>query len=120
SVVLGSSPGTPAREIPRSAGVFLCPGNAGGTAVARPRFHDLEVWSGETEQGSVCIVVTTDRGEWMTAGWAPAPLDPTADINFYPGMRAIDGLELDDGSVVRFILRENAMEVWVAPTDVPA
>ena len=88
--------------------------------MARPRFHDLEVWSGETEQGSVCIVVTTDRGEWMTAGWAPAPLDPTADINFYPGMRAIDGLELDDGSVVRFILRENAMEVWVAPTDVPA
>jgi hypothetical protein len=79
-------------------------------------FHDLEVWSAQTEQGSTCIVVTSDAAEWMTAGCAPAPLDPTADINFYTGMRAIDGLEMPDGSVLRFILRGDVMEVWIAET----
>lgn len=79
-------------------------------------FHDLEVWSAETEQGSTCIVVTTDAAEWMTAGCAPAPLAPTADINFYTGMLAISGLEMPDGSVLRFILRGDVMEVWIAET----
>lgn len=79
-------------------------------------FHDLEVWSAETEQGSVCIVVTTASAEWMAAGCAPEPLIPTADINIYPGIRPIDGLELSDGSVVRFVLRDDVMEVWIAET----
>jgi len=67
-------------------------------------FHDLEVWSARTEQGSTCIVVTSDTAEWMAAGCAPEPLNPTADISFYPGMRPIDGLDLPNGSVVRLIL----------------
>lgn len=79
-------------------------------------FHDLEVWSAETRQGSMCIVVTTNTAEWMTAGCAPEPLKPSADITYYPGMRPIDGLELPDGSVVRFILRDDVMEVWIAET----
>jgi hypothetical protein len=79
-------------------------------------FHDLEVWSAETRQGSMCIVVTTDTAEWMTAGCAPEPLKPSADITYYPGMRPIDGLELPDGSVVRFIMRDDVMEVWIAET----
>jgi hypothetical protein len=32
-------------------------------------------------------------------------------------MRGIEGLELADGSVVRFILRGDVMEVWLAETD---
>lgn len=80
-------------------------------------FHDLEVWSAMTQAGSRCVVVTASNGEWMTAACAPEPLSPTADINFFSGMRQIDGLELADGSVVRFILREDVMEVWIAETD---
>lgn len=79
-------------------------------------FHDLEVWSARTEQGALCIVVTTDAGEWITAGCAPEPLKPTADVNFFAGMRPIDGLELPDGSVLRFVLNGAAMEVWIAET----
>ena len=79
-------------------------------------FHDLEVWSARTEQGSACIVVTSTEGEWMAAGCAPEPLDPTADISFYSGMRPIDGLELPNGSVVRFTLRDDVIEVWIAET----
>ncbi len=79
-------------------------------------FHDLEVWSARTEQGSTCIVVTTAAGEWMAAGCAPEPLDPVADIQFYSGMRPVDGLELPNGSVVRFMLRGDVIEVSVAET----
>ena len=54
----------------------------------------------------------------MAAGCAPAaPEARRADITYYPGMRPIDGLELPDGSVVRFILRGDVMEVWIAETD---
>ena len=80
-------------------------------------FHGLEVWSAATEEGSDCVAVTTADGEWMTAGCAPEPLTATADISLYPGMRQIEGLELADGSVVRFILRDDVMEVWIAETD---
>jgi hypothetical protein len=80
-------------------------------------FHGMEVWSATTEEGSSCVVVTTDNGEWMTAACAPQPLAATADIVFYQGMRQIDGLELSDGSVVRFILSGELMEVWIAETD---
>jgi len=79
-------------------------------------FHDLEVWSARTEQGSTCIVVTSAAGEWMAAGCAPEPLDPVADIQYYSGMRPVDGLELPNGSVVRFILRGDVIEVSVAET----
>ena len=87
------------------------------SAMRYESFRNLEVWSAETQQGSVCVVVTTREGEWMAAGCAPAPLNPTADITYYPGMRGIDGLELADGSVVRFVLRDDVMEVWLAETD---
>lgn len=79
-------------------------------------FHDLQVWSGVSEQGSTCIVVTNDAGEWIAAGCAPEPLSPTADVIFFSGMRPIDGLDLPDGSVLRFTLREQVMDVWIAET----
>ncbi len=80
-------------------------------------FRDLEVWSADTEQGSTCLVVTAADAEWMAAGCAPEPLQPTADITYYPGIRQIEGLELADGSVVRFVLRDDVIEVWLAETD---
>jgi hypothetical protein len=79
-------------------------------------FHDLEIWSGLTEQGSTCIVITNDAGEWIAAGCAPEPLQPTADVIFYAGMRPIEGLELPEGSVLRFTLRDQVMDVWRAET----
>jgi hypothetical protein len=79
-------------------------------------FHNLEVWSAQTEKGSMCIVVTTDTGEWIGAGCAPEPLDAMADVTFFTGMRPVDGLELPEGSVLRFILRGDVMEVWIAET----
>ena len=83
-------------------------------------FHDLEVWSARTTQGSTCIVVANDAGEWVATGCAPEPLTPSADVVFYEGMRPIDGLDLPDGSLLRFVLREDVMEIWIAETAQPA
>jgi hypothetical protein len=85
-------------------------------AVRYESFHDLQVWSARTVNGSSCIVVATDAGEWIATSCAPEPLEPTADVTFFEGMRPIDGLELPDGSLLRFVLREDVMEVWIAET----
>ncbi|MCR2763607.1 hypothetical protein NQ152_08805 [Microbacterium sp. zg.B48] len=80
-------------------------------------FYDLTVWSAETEAGSTCVFVTDADGAWMAAGCAPEQLAPTADLTYYPGMTRVDGLQLPDFSVVRFILRAGTVEVWIAETD---
>lgn len=95
---------------------FQMYGIPASSPVRYERFHNLEVWSAQTEKGSMCIVVTTDTGEWIGAGCAPAPLDAMADVTFFAGMRPVDGLELPEGSVLRFILRGDVMEVWIAET----
>jgi hypothetical protein len=86
------------------------------SAVRYETFHELEVWSAQNDQGATCIVVTTAALEWMTATCAPEPLDPVADLTFYPGMTQIDGLELAEGSVLRFLLRGDVIEVWIGET----
>lgn len=86
------------------------------TAIRYDSFHELHVWSAKNDQGSTCIVVTTASLEWMTATCAPMPLDPVADITFYPEMTRIDGLDLAEGSVVRFLLKGDVIEVWIGET----
>jgi hypothetical protein len=113
-------PVTTLRAVPLADGVvldFRMYGIPAESPVRYQAYHGLDVWSATTDEGSVCVVVTTGAGEWMAAGCAPEPLTATADISFSPGMRQIEGLELSDGSVVRFILRGEVMEVWIAETD---
>lgn len=108
------------RAAPAADGAALDFGMFGIPAESSMRyepFRDLEVWSADTEQGSTCLVVTAGDAEWMAAGCAPAPLQPTADITFSSGIRQIDGLDLADGSVLRFVLRDGVIEVWLAETD---
>lgn len=76
-------------------------------------FHALEVWSSTTPEGAVCLLITTSSGEWVTAGCAAGALDPIADVVYYPDSRPIRGLDLPPGSVVRFILTQGAVEVWI-------
>ncbi|HEX5729849.1 hypothetical protein, partial [Microbacterium sp.] len=80
-------------------------------------FRNLEVWSAETPGGSACVLVTTDDGDWVAAGCAPQQLEATADLTFYPGMREVEGFDLPDGSVVRFVLIGDSVEVWIASAD---
>jgi len=80
-------------------------------------FRNLEVWSAETPGGSACVLVTSGDGDWIAAGCAPQQLEATADLTFYPGMREVEGFDLPDGSVVRFVLRGDSVEVWIASAD---
>ncbi|HWM15501.1 MAG TPA: hypothetical protein VNP97_02820 [Microbacterium sp.] len=78
-------------------------------------FHNLEAWSGETREGSVCVYVLRGADEMVGAGCGPEQLPPAADLTIYSGMPVIDGLDLPDGSVVRFSLRNGVIDVWIVP-----
>lgn len=75
-------------------------------------FHGLEVWSARADDGSLCLLVTMD-GEWAADGCAPPALDPIAEVMLYPDARPIEGLDLPIGSVVRFVLRQGVVQVWI-------
>ncbi|WP_091706855.1 hypothetical protein [Microbacterium sp. cf046] len=76
-------------------------------------YHELEVWSSITPTGAVCLLITANTGEWITAGCAAGDIDPIADFTVYAGMRTIEGLDLPVGSLVRFMLSDGAVEVWI-------
>jgi len=116
--LLPPHPATTLQQVPVAGAPldFQMYGIPASSPVRYEPFHDLQVWSAQTENGSTCIVVTTDTGEWTGAGCAPEPLDAMADVTFFAGMRPIDGLELPEGSVLRFLLRGDVMEVWIAET----
>ena len=116
--LLPPHPATTLQQVPVEGAPldFQMYGIPASSPVRYESFHNLEVWSAQTEKGSMCIVVTTDTGEWIGAGCAPQPLDAMADVTFFAGMRPINGLELPEGSVLRFILRGDVMEVWIAET----
>ena len=76
-------------------------------------FHELEVWSSLTPTGAVCLLITANTGEWITAGCAAGSVEPIADFTVYAGMRTIEGLDLPVGSLVRFTLSDGAVEVWI-------
>jgi hypothetical protein len=92
---------------------FQLYGTVAGLPTRYQPFHDLEVWSARTVEGAVCVLVISADRSWRSVGCAPRPLDPVADISPYPVIRAIEGVDLPIGSVVRFILRENAVQVWI-------
>jgi hypothetical protein len=76
-------------------------------------FHSLEVWSGETRDGSVCVYVLGGVDEILGAACGPEQLPLVADLQIYPMMPAIEGLDLPVGSVVRFVLRDGVVEVRI-------
>jgi len=78
-------------------------------------YHGLQVWSADTAQGSACVIVTTEDSEYRAAGCTPEPLRASADLTFFAGTGPVPGLDLPEQSVVRFILRDGVVEVWVAP-----
>lgn len=87
------------------------------SAIQYAPYRGLQVWSGETAAGSICVFVGKNQEQWLAVGCAPGQLDPTADVGFHPGIRELTGLDLSDESTMRFVLRGDAVEVWVAPTE---
>lgn len=82
------------------------------------QFEGMDVWSVQTDTGAACVYVIAD-GSWVTAGCAPDGLTVIADAQAYPGApRFLD--TLPEGSVVRFEMRGDVIDVWVVEADEPA
>jgi hypothetical protein len=82
-------------------------------------FGAVDVWSGVNQQGVPCLLVAVGR-ESLTSGCAPGELDPTIDLNFSDRVPPVNGLELAPGSVVRFVLHDGVVGVWIAEAPEPS
>ena len=84
-----------------------------GSPTHYERFHDVDVWSVRTTEGAVCVLVVSADTTWRASGCAPRPLDPVAEVSPYPVIRTIEGLDLPIGSLIRFILHDDTVQVWI-------
>ena len=76
-------------------------------------FHDLAVWSASTAEGSRCLIISLNDN-WADGQCTPPPMDPILDLYIYPGASELEQFRLPVGSVVRFTLRGDAVDVFVA------
>lgn len=82
-------------------------------------FHGMKLWTATDTRGSRCILLSFDAN-WADVQCAPAPMDPIVQLVIYQGMPQIEGLELPNGSVVRFTRHGDAVDVKVGEVDVTA
>ena len=83
------------------------------TLVRFESYREIDVWTAENEQGVSCLFVSFGMG-WLENGCAPGNLDPTVDVNTFDGQPALAELGLPRGSLLRFVLRDDVVRVWVA------
>ncbi|MET0781985.1 MAG: hypothetical protein ABWZ16_10730 [Microbacterium sp.] len=76
-------------------------------------FDAANVWALDSEDGRECLFVSVSL-EWLDATCTPGDLDATVDINVGEGTEFAGFLDLPSGSLVRFVLREDVVEVFVA------
>lgn len=100
---------------------YLRQGVLGYYPMDEDRFRQFEsirtlgVWSADDGHGNRCILVATPGFRRIGGGESCAPpgLDPTYDLSIWPGLpsEVTDGLP--QGSVIRFVLHGDRVNVWV-------
>jgi hypothetical protein len=84
-----------------------------GTMMPHESFGDLDLWTATGVSGSRCLVFSLD-GRVITAECAGGNLDPVFDITLGDRTRFIDfPSSLPDGTVIRFVARTDAVDVWI-------
>lgn len=83
-------------------------------------YRELRVWSASAANGNHCILLESDVFGVYGVNCAPVGLNPTFDLYMYPGVPEEISGELPTGSVVRFVLDESGVSVWVAPAETDA
>ncbi len=74
------------------------------------------VWSAQSHEGLECLFAIVGGEEWGYA-CAPGELDPTVDFTIDDGSRyTSEMLDVPSGSLVRVVLRDDVVEVWIAAT----
>jgi len=84
-------------------------------------YGDLNVWATPANQPQRCVFIFIDEDNIWALGCAPRGLDPIADVPIRPDDMSLNMREslpdLPDGSTVRFTLRGDVVEVWIARAD---
>ena len=75
-------------------------------------FRQIDVWEVRSRIGAPCILLSS-RGRPFALGCASRDLDPIVDFTVQSGMLGILNDELRDGMLLRFIAREDRVDVWV-------
>jgi hypothetical protein len=84
-----------------------------GTMMPHESFGDLDLWTASGVSGSRCLVFSLD-GRVVTAECAGGNFDPVFDVTLGDRTRSISfGSALPDGTVIRFVARSDAVDVWI-------
>lgn len=78
-------------------------------------FGGVDVWTITDERGARCIMLTR-LGDPMWSQCAPTGLETILDYTVFPGETALER-SLPVGTVVRFVAKDDVIEVWVAIPD---
>lgn len=88
-----------------------------GSAQLYESFRGLDVWTVTSEESGRCLAVTDD-GAWLGAGCAGEPLTVYADVRVYAGQEPeVLAGDLAEGSLIRFELRGDSVDVWIVEAE---
>jgi hypothetical protein len=86
------------------------------------RYEDSDTaraWSAVSAEGLECLFVIVGD-EWFDDSCVAGDLDPTVDFAVIEGAEGADAVGLPLGSLLRFVLRDGGVQVWIAQTSGPA
>ncbi|GAA1914235.1 hypothetical protein GCM10009775_03580 [Microbacterium aoyamense] len=75
-------------------------------------FHEIDVWELRSRIGAPCVLLSS-RGRPFTMSCAAQDLDPIVDFTVQSGMLGILNDQLRDGMLLRFVGRDDRVDVWV-------
>jgi hypothetical protein len=85
-----------------------------GSLAAYDSFSSIGVWTARSTDGSRCILLSS-AGQIFTANCAAKDLDPVFDLTINANLQVDFNGMLPEGSVIRFVARAGAVDVWVRP-----
>ncbi len=75
-------------------------------------FRQIDVWAVRSRIGAPCVLLSS-RGRPFALGCASQDLDPVVDFTVQSGMLGILNDQLRDGTLLRFVARDDRVDVWV-------
>lgn len=85
-----------------------------GTVVPHEAFDVIQVWTARGIDDSRCLMLSHE-GTFLSATCSGAGLDPILDFTVYDSMSIELDAALPVGTVIRFVGRDAAVDVWVRP-----
>ena len=85
------------------------------------RYEDSDTaraWSAISAEGLECLFVIAGE-EWFRYSCVAGELDPTVDFSVIEGAEGADAVGLPLGSLLRFVLHDGVVDVWIAKTSGP-